>query len=314
MLNQKKETLVFNLPIGYKIIGKWNKKSCRIQQFLGKGAIGAVYLVKQADGRLAALKISDQSSSLLSEINVLKKLAKAQGISPGPSLYEVDDWISSTGKSYLFYTMEYVQGEKLDTFLDKRGSDWLGVLFSQLLTELDLLHQEGFVLGDLKLDNVIVAKNPTHLRFIDVGGVTAFGRSVKEYTDFYDRGYWQCGDRRADVKYDLFSLAMMALHYAYPKQFKKTKDPKKDLLAHLKESEILQPYRVILEGALFGQYKSSLEMKRDFKKIGLRQMRRNQKVTLNQSQPQQTSHEISWLEIIIFFSCSAILLVTTFLL
>ena len=58
---------------------------------------------------------------------------------------------------------------------------------------MDKLHQAGFVLGDLKLDNLIVTNNPIRLRFIDVGGVTLFDRSVKEYTEFYDRGYWQCG-------------------------------------------------------------------------------------------------------------------------
>src|SRR5699024_8527693 len=107
MLSQKKRTSDINFFPGRKIRGKWNKKVYLIKHLLGKGAIGAVYLVEQADGHLVALKISDQSTSLLSEINVLKKLAKVQGISPGPCLFEVDDWISPTGETHLFYTMEY---------------------------------------------------------------------------------------------------------------------------------------------------------------------------------------------------------------
>src|SRR5699024_3495112 len=201
---------------------------------------------------------------------------------------------------------------RLDEFLNKRGNSWLGVLFAQLLTELDQLHQAGFVLGDLKLDNVIVTKNPTRLRFIDVGGVTEFGRSVKEYTEFYDRGYWQAGDRRAEPKYDLFSLAMMALHYVYPNQIKKTKQPKRDLLTHLKQSQKLRTYSSILEGALLGRYKNSLEMRDDFRKLGLRQMRKKDNVFPDQSQSQD--QETSWLEIIIFSSFSLVVFIATILL
>lgn len=201
--------------------------------------------------------------------------------------------------------MEYIQGERLDHFLKRNGIDWLGVLFSQLLTELEQLHHAGFVLGDLKLENVIVAKNPTRLRFIDVGGVTMFGRSVKEYTEFYDRGYWKCGDRKAEPKYDLFSLAMIALNYVYPKQFKKTNQPKQYLLMKLKQSNLLKPYHVILQGALLGQYQKCSEMKRDFQKTSLSRINKNRVSMMSQSDPS----EPSWLEIIIFSSISLILFV-----
>ncbi|WP_440897246.1 serine/threonine protein kinase [Amphibacillus sp. Q70] len=305
MLSQKKPTSVFNLSIGSQLVGKWNKQRYVVQRMLGKGAIGAVYLVKRTDGRLVALKISDQIASISSEINVLRKLAKVQGGSPGPSLFEIDDWINASGQSYPFYTMEYVQGERLDHFLRKRGSGWLGVLFTQLLTELEQLHQAGFVLGDLKLENVIVAKNPTRLRFIDVGGVTLFGRAVKEYTEFYDRGYWQCGDRKAEPRYDLFSLAMIALHYAYPNQFKKTKQPKQILLMKLKQSKTLTPYHFILQRALLGRYQKCDDMKKDFQKVSLSRLNKNKATITNLSEHQ----EVSWIEVIIFTSISLILFV-----
>lgn len=302
MLSQKKPTSVFNLPIGSQIVGKWDKQHYTIKRMLGKGAIGAVYLVKRRDGHLIALKISGQIASISSEINVLKKLTKVQGSSPGPSLFEVDDWISPTGENYPFYTMEYVKGERLDRFIERRGIDWISILFAQLLTELDKLHQAGFVLGDLKLDNLIVTNNPIRLRFIDVGGVTLFNRSVKEYTEFYDRGYWQCGDRKAEPKYDLFSLAMVALHCAYPNQFKKTDQPKHQLLAKLRQAKSLGHYQLFLERALLGRYKSCLEMKRDLEKHYLSRMRRNQTKAALQFNGQKQS----WLEISIFSIISLI--------
>ncbi|WP_347836547.1 hypothetical protein [Gracilibacillus sp. JCM 18860] len=57
------------------------------------------------------------------------------------------------------------------------------------------------------MDNLIVSRNPVRLRWVDVGGTTLIGRSIKEYTEFYDRAYWQMGTRRAEPSYDLFALA-----------------------------------------------------------------------------------------------------------
>jgi len=296
MLSQKQPTSTFNLPVGSRLVGKWGKQPYLIKKKLGQGAIGVVYLVEKLDGQLVALKMSDQIASLTSEINVLKKLAKVQGMSPGPSLFEIDDWISPRGDQYPFYTMEYVEGERLESFLRKRGVGWLGVFFSQLLLELDQLHEAGFVLGDLKLDNVIVTKNPTRLRFIDVGGVTQFGRSVKEYTEFYDRGYWRLGDRQADPKYDLFSLGMMAINYAYPKQFSRTNDPKRELFHRLKEADILKDYHHIIKRALKGSYQSCQELRTDLHRNHLSRLTKN-KSYRDVSSPY---HEQSWIELVLF--------------
>ena len=89
----------------------------------------------------------------------------------------------------------------------------------QLLDDLTRLHQSGWIFGDLKLDNLIVMTNPSRLRWVDVGGTTQKGRAIKEYTEFYDRGYWQLGTRRAEESYDLFALTMVFLHLFYPNEF-----------------------------------------------------------------------------------------------
>ncbi|MBM7543187.1 protein kinase domain-containing protein [Amphibacillus cookii] len=299
MLNQSKPISVFNFKPGTCLRGKWHQRTYYIKEKLGTGAVGAVYLAKQDNDQWVALKISDKAASITSEINVLKKLAKVQGESPGPSLYEIDDWIDRRGECYPFYTMEYVQGESLDKFLNKRGRQWLGVLFPQLLEELEQLHRVGFILGDLKIENVIVTHRPIRLRFIDVGGVTLIGRSVKEYTEFYDRGYWHCGNRTADPAYDLFALAMMALRCAYPNQFRRTKEPKKYLITKLKQASILKPYDPIFHKALLGQYQNSQEMQQDFKK-------RTRHLTRKSAVPQD-KQEIDWLEIVICISISVVL-------
>ena len=58
---------------------------------LGYGANGVVYLA-QWHNQHVALKISDNGTSITSEVNVLKSFAKVQGSVLGPSLLDVDDW------------------------------------------------------------------------------------------------------------------------------------------------------------------------------------------------------------------------------
>lgn len=263
-MNQTSKRQGINLRSGTVLRGKWHKQVYIISKQLGQGAIGVVYLCKTKDGKEGALKISDKANSITTEVNVLKHLSKVQGSHLGPSLFDVDDWTDPIGIRYTFYVMEYINGKDLPTFLRERGEGWLGILFVQLLKDLARLHKEGWVFGDLKLDNVIVTFSPPRLRWIDVGGTTQIGRSIKEYTEFYDRGYWQVGSRKAEPSYDLFALAMMALHYTYPNQFDRGHNPIKTLQEKVRQSKQLAPYQTCLEKALKGEYRSSLDMEKDF--------------------------------------------------
>ena len=69
------------------------------------------------------LKLSDNGISITSEVNVLKSFAKVQGSALGPSLLDVDDWGSKSGKMS-FYVMEYIKGPDFMTFIEQKGSSW----------------------------------------------------------------------------------------------------------------------------------------------------------------------------------------------
>ena len=294
--------LVFDLRPGSIISGKWHRQVYVVQKQLGKGAIGAVYLCKGKDSRVSALKISEKAASITTEVNVLKHLSKVQGTRLGPSLIDVDDWVDQYGTCYSFYVMEYVQGRGLSSFLHQRGENWLGVLLLQLLKDLEQLHHQGWVFGDLKLDNVIVTPTPPRLRWIDVGGTTQIGRSIKEYTEFYDRGYWQVGTRKAEPSYDLFALAMMALHYAYPNQFDRGRYPARTLQEKVRQSKVLSPYQACLEKALRGGYQSSIEMQKDLSNKLLKLTNHKFNTNITQTNKQQPSRKaiqkskLLWLE------------------
>ncbi|GAE94210.1 serine/threonine-protein kinase YabT [Gracilibacillus boraciitolerans JCM 21714] len=65
--------------------------------------------------------MSKQSTSISSEVNVLKAFQSVQGYHLGPSLIDVDDYETSDGYQYSFYVMEYISGETLHDFIRRNG-------------------------------------------------------------------------------------------------------------------------------------------------------------------------------------------------
>lgn len=264
MMNNTLKSLS-NLSPGTIIKGKWYSNQYTIIKELGYGANGVVYLVRNSN-RQAALKISDNPSSITSEVNVLKSFNKVQGSALGPSLLDVDDW-EQVGKQYSFYVMEFIKGPDLLSFIQQKGSEWLGVLLLQLLADLEVLHQNGWVFGDLKPENLLVNGPPARIRCIDVGGTTIKGRAIKEFTEFYDRGYWGLGSRKADEQYDLFAVAMIIVNTAYPKRFNKTTGGLTQLMEMVKQKQELTKYEVVIQNALSGRYQTAGEMRKDILKV-----------------------------------------------
>lgn len=246
---------------GTSIRGKWHHHTYRVLRQLGKGATGTVYLVDFQRGQ-AALKIGHESMSITSEVNVLKKFSKVQGEVLGPSLIDVDDWQGTDG-TFPFYVMEYLRGEPILPFIASRGEEWIGILMVQLLADLDRLHQAGWVFGDLKPDNLIVGGPPIRVRWFDVGGTTGHGRAIKEYTEFFDRGYWGLGSRKAEPSYDLFAAAMVMINCVYRHRFEKKGDGSRQLRELVDRTPQFKKYRSVIMGALEGKYRDAPSMRKE---------------------------------------------------
>ncbi|MBW8351511.1 protein kinase family protein [Bacillus sp. IITD106] len=244
------------------IIGKWHRHHYEIVKKLGSGANGVVYLAKNRNG-YSAVKMSVDSVTITTEVNVLKALEKVQGSALGPSLYDVDDWENGKRRIH-FYAMEYIQGQELLSFIKEKGLSWSGVMIVQLLDVLEGLHEKGWIFGDLKPENLIVEGPTPRIRCIDVGGTTMKGRAIKEFTEFFDRGYWGMGSRKAEPSYDLFSTAMMMINLYYPKRFVKKGDSIKQLAAMIQGNKELIKFETVLMKALLGKYDSAKEMKKEF--------------------------------------------------
>nr|WP_180994317.1 protein kinase family protein [Bacillus sp. Marseille-P3661] len=279
----------FKIEVGTIISGKWHHHSYRVIKALGYGATGYVYLAESDQG-LVALKISSDSMAITSEVNVLRHFSKVQGCL-GPSLLDVDDWIRpGNSKAIPFYVMEYLKGTNLLKFIENNGDEWLGVLMLQLLADLDRLHNEGWVFGDLKPDNLLVVGPPSRIRWLDVGGTTIQGRSIKEYTEFFDRGYWGLGSRRAEPSYDLFAVAMIMINAGgYPTRFSKRSETSQhlpQLTRAIQSKPILKRFEKVIISALQGRYKTAIEMRVDLiKVIGSQNERPQQDRVNNQTNP-----------------------------
>jgi serine/threonine protein kinase len=255
----------FDFSKGKRIVGKWHQKHYEIVSRIGEGAVGTVYLVRTAD-RFAALKVCKSGVSISSEVNALKILSKVQGFSLGPSLIDVDDYVER--EIIPFYVMEFIKGIPFRTFIEKEGGEWVAVLIAQLLDDLHKLHRHGYVFGDLKPENLIVQGPPYRMRCIDPGGMTKLGRSVKEFTEFYDRGHWRMGNRAAEPSYDLFSVAMIIVSPMFPTSIKSMHD-----LNHLEKvlenKQDWNQVECVVKRAWRGHYKDALEMKNELIRISV---------------------------------------------
>ncbi|MCO7176942.1 hypothetical protein ACFP7A_12870 [Sporolactobacillus kofuensis] len=246
---------------GTLIEGKWHKQHYRLIKWLGSGAQGTVYLGRSST-RTVAIKLAKDRESLISEVNVLKRFGELQGHSLGPSLYDHDDWLIK-GKIISFCAMEFLDGVPLSEALKRKPFDWAVVYVLQLLTQLQQLHHIGFVFGDLKPENLILMDPGHTVRCLDFGGATKLGRSVREYTEFYDRGYWGIGGRRAEPSYDLFACVMILYYAALGKRIERSGNPEQQLIQLAKTEPMLIPFQRVIVNTVKGRYTEAAQMRRD---------------------------------------------------
>src|SRR5699024_2740420 len=152
------------------------------------------------------------------------------------------------------------------SFVKRQGTIYIGILLCQMLKQLEELHKIGYVFGDLKSENIIVTDKPVKIRLIDVGGMTKIGRSVKEYTNFFDRAYWRLGKRLAEPSYDLFAVTMVLLTVFYPRKFTRVGDSYSLLRKKVMQVRPLRIYAPVLLQSLAGTYRNSRAMRDDLYK------------------------------------------------
>lgn len=141
----------------------------RILRQIGKGGMGAVYLVAGSSGQPAALKTirpdiasPEMIARFRNEREVLRRLNHPDIV----RVHEVGD--AAGGLPY--YVMDYVEGFPLDRYCTGRKLPLRKrlVLFRRLCLAVDHLHQNNIIHRDLKPSNVLVTATGD-LKLIDFG-------------------------------------------------------------------------------------------------------------------------------------------------
>jgi len=194
------------LQTGDWIEGKWAHHRYRVKKRLGSGANGDVFLVHGAyAGTSNALKVCDRAGDIAFEWSLLEKLWKQANCFPQPIQIDDDTQRAST----YFYVMEFVEGQPLNEVFARCSERDIRELTKSILTGLSTLHNTQHAFCDIKPQNIMVQLDQHFVRFVDVGGVTPFARSVRQFTPYYDRAFWGLGSRQADAQYDLCGLALV---------------------------------------------------------------------------------------------------------
>jgi WD40 repeat protein len=187
---------------------------------VGRGGFGAVYKAadSQFGNRPVAIKEMSQSKlsaqEMLEGTEAFKREALLLASLTHPNLARIYEQFTDAGRSYL--VMDFIEGETLEAYLDKRGSKLLPLeeilaIGLQLCSVLDYLHtrQPPIIFRDLKPANIMLTPLG-HIYLIDFGIARHFklGQS-KDTTALGSSGYAapeQYGKAQTTALSDIYAL------------------------------------------------------------------------------------------------------------
>jgi eukaryotic-like serine/threonine-protein kinase len=190
-----------------------------IQDLLGQGGMGAVYLAEHVSlRRRVALKVLRPQRGSDTRVGVERFLreARAAAALDHPNIVRIHDVAQQGDTHYL--VMEYVEGHTLDHVLARGGippSLAVGYI-AQAAAGLQHAHEKGFVHRDIKPANLILATDGT-VKLLDLGLARSLTSAADRLTEMLDKGAivgtadyiapeQAIGDGEIDVRADIYSL------------------------------------------------------------------------------------------------------------
>ncbi|WP_026476976.1 protein kinase domain-containing protein [Alkaliphilus transvaalensis] len=254
------------LGISEVVTGKWNKNQYRILKRLGAGGTAEVFLVeREKDKQTFAMKVSQDNLSLNREYQLLRKFHFIEFV---VNVHEMDDF--HIGNEVFHYLLlDYIDGDDLKSYVEKvklKMITILGIILI-ILKGLEEFHRAGYILGDLKLENIMFDREKKQIKLIDLGGVVEKTGTIKEYTPAYDRATWKCGTRKAEESYDLFTLTMILVKLAVGENLNPHKERKEDVFFKVQASDLREELKKLIIDMMKTQQYSRREFAKEINEL-----------------------------------------------
>ncbi len=237
------------------IRGRWQKRRYIVKGQLGQGGIATVYLVQDVRTKeMFAMKISADNISINREYQLLKNFSNIDMV---VRVYEIDD-LEIYNRTYYYILLEYIKGEDLESYFKRRKLDiptTISIILI-ILRGLDKIYAEEYIIGDLKLSNLMLDRELGRIRMIDLASGVKKGQSLKEFTLAYDRASWNCGDRTAEPSYLLFTVNMIFIKLLMGESPNPRKYEINALVKRIKTINLSRELQALIIQGLSGHYKS----------------------------------------------------------
>jgi serine/threonine protein kinase len=154
------------LPKGHLLSNRY-----LLESFLGSGGMGSVYLALDTllEDKIVAIKVlhkefardSELTRRFLREVNMMHSVNH-------PNVVRTFD--AGVEKGLFYFTMEYIEGLLLDSYLEEAGRDYnlLGRITAQICKGLEAIHEQNIVHRDLKPGNILVSSSG-YVKITDFG-------------------------------------------------------------------------------------------------------------------------------------------------
>ncbi|MEM7474609.1 MAG: serine/threonine-protein kinase [Planctomycetota bacterium] len=158
----------------------------QVQELLGEGGMGRVYLAEHALlCRQSAVKVLTHHADDLSVISRFEREVQLASQLTHPNTISIYDF-GRNRDGLFYYAMEYINGSHLGQLVEYEGPIHPGrciYILRQLCNALQEAHQAGVVHRDIKPQNIMVCNRggePDFVKLVDYGLVKSFAPGVSE--------------------------------------------------------------------------------------------------------------------------------------
>jgi serine/threonine protein kinase len=213
---QPEAVTVADPMIGATVDGKY-----QIVRMIGRGGVGIVYLARRRnDQREVVIKILAPNwlgnSEILARFD--REVARLSGLQH-PNIVTLFDFGHHDGRAYM--AMEYIKGESLKAYLDRKGRlalDEFVPIASQVLKGMGYAHSRGLMHRDLNPTNIMLCEREGRANFVKIldFGLAKLKEGEVKVTEQHDligtAGFLapeQIKGEEVDLRVDVYALGVM---------------------------------------------------------------------------------------------------------